>query len=63
MVESILAVEVNRRKVIFMALFEVYEMNGKTAVSLLITQSHDEAVTLAHKLQAQGKPVFWEQIQ
>lgn len=46
-----------------MALFEVYEMNGKTAVSLLITQSQNEAETLAHKLQAQGKPVFWEQIQ
>lgn len=46
-----------------MALFEVYEMNGKTAVSLLITQSQKEAETLAHKLQAQGKPAFWEQIQ
>lgn len=50
-------------RIIDMALFEVYEMNGKTAVSLLITQSQKEAETLAHKLQAQGKPAFWEQIQ
>lgn len=46
-----------------MALFEVYEMKGKTSVSVLVTQSQSEAEMLAHKLQAEGKPAFWEQIQ
>lgn len=46
-----------------MALYEVYEMIGKTAHSILITQSKDKAELLAHKMQAEGKPAFWEQIQ
>lgn len=46
-----------------MALFEVYVMKGKTSHSVLITQSQREAELLAHKLQAEGQPAFWEQIQ
>lgn len=46
-----------------MALFEVYEMIGETAHSLLITQSRQEAVTLSHRLQLENRAVFWEQIQ
>lgn len=46
-----------------MALFEVYEIIGTTAYSLLITQSRQEAVALSHKLQLENRAVFWEQIQ
>lgn len=46
-----------------MALFEVYEIIGETAHSLLITQSKKEAIALAHKLQLENRAVFWEQIQ
>ena len=46
-----------------MAIFEVCVMIGATAHRVLITQSKKEAVSLAHKMQAEGKPAFWEQIQ
>lgn len=46
-----------------MAIFEVYVMIGATAHSVLITQSKAKAISLAHKMQAEGKPAFWEQIQ
>lgn len=45
-----------------MAMYEVYRMIGETAHSVLITGSREKAVKLAHKLQLEGIPAFWEQI-
>ena len=45
-----------------MALFKVFEMEDEKENRILTTQNRNEAEVLSHKLQLEGRPVYWELI-